>query len=182
MKELLYEIALHRNQKAYGELFLHYYKPLTAFALSIVKSREAAEEIYSDVLLKLWDMGSALKQVDNLQVFLFVAVKNASFNYLSKYHKLKIVDLDSIDADRLALPDARENNCIDDGFTQTMTRAVSALPPKCRLVYQLIKDQGLSYRQTAEIMDISVNTVEGHMTTAMKKITAAVKAYLHGQR
>lgn len=178
MKELLYEVGVHRNQKAYGELFLHFYKPLTSFAVSIVKSREASEEIYSDVLLKLWDMGAALQNIENLQVFLYVAIKNASLNYLAKYHKLKTVDLDSVDAELLALPDGRNEGSMEAGITQTLARAIQALPPKGRLVYQLIKDEGLSYRQAAEILDISVNTVEGHMTTAMKKITASVKTYL----
>jgi RNA polymerase sigma-70 factor (ECF subfamily) len=49
-------------------------------------------------------------------------------------------------------------------------------------VYKLIKEDGFSYKQVAEILEISVNTVEGHMTTALKKITASLRNYLRSGR
>ena len=176
--ELQYAIAVNRSAKAYGVLFLRYYKPLTRFALSILKSREAAEEVYSDVMLKLWDLGYALNKIENLQVYLYISVKNASLNYLAKYHKMEVVDIDAVDIDVIISQRSCEHEFLEREFTEAVSSAIASLPVKCRLVYQLIKQDGLSYRQTAEVLEISVNTVEGHMSNALKKITHSLQVYL----
>ena len=176
------DVALSRDQRAYRELFTHYYQPLIRFSTSIVRSREAAEEIYSSVFLKLWDLGSALNNIENLTVFLFVTIKNASLNYLAKYHKVKTIDIDSIEA---CLPEQHETpevNLLHTELQLTIKQAIVCLPPKCQLVYKLIKEEGFSYKQVAVILAISVNTVEGHMTTALGKLAQFLQPYLHPGR
>lgn len=63
--QLQREVALNRDKRSYEKLFILLYKRMTRFAVTIVRSREAAEEVYSNVLLKLWDMGPALGSIDN---------------------------------------------------------------------------------------------------------------------
>jgi len=178
LKEWQYSIALYRDQKAYSKLFLHFYKPLTHFAVSLVKNKEAAEEIFSDVMLKVWDIGAALEKIENLSTYLFIAIKNTALNYLSRYHKAKFVDITQVDIDLLQAYDPQQDECLKIELKHTMAASIKALPPKCQLVYLLIKEYGLSYKQVAEIVGISVNTVEGHMTTAMKKMAHSLKVYM----
>jgi RNA polymerase sigma-70 factor (family 1) len=171
-------VAFERDQRAYQRLFVHFYQPLVKFANNIVKSTEAAEEIYSDVLLKLWDMGPALAAIGHLEVYLFRSVKNASLNYLSRYYKVPVVDLDTIHLEMIHEVYTPEQNLLRAELHKKATLAVRSLPAKCQLVYTLIRDNNFSYKQVADIMDISVNTVEGHMSTALRKLGVMLQAYL----
>lgn len=175
--QLQHNVALSRDQQAYKMLFKYFHKPLIRFGVSIVKSKEAAEEIYSDVMLKLWDLGNALNNIDNLKTYLFISVKNASLNYLDKYYKIKTQDLDSINIElqHIVTP---EEELLTSEFQRNLALAVQSLPTKAQLVYKLIKEDGFNYKHVAEILGISVNTVEGHMTTALKKISISIRNYL----
>ena len=170
-------VAIARDQQAYETLFKFFHKSLISFGTSIVKSKEAAEEIYSDVMLKLWDLGPDLININDLKVYLFVSVKNASLNYLGKYYKLKTVDIETI---HLELKDVKtpEEALLSSEFQNTLAQAIRSLPPKSQLVYKLIKEEGFSYKQVAEVLEISVNTVEGHMSTALKKLSISLSTYL----
>jgi RNA polymerase sigma-70 factor (family 1) len=175
--QLQKNIAVSRDVKAYEILFNHFYAPLIRFSASIIRSREGAEEVYCDVMLKLWDLGTALNNIDNLKVYLFISVKNASLNYLAKYYKVQTVDIDSI-AMELHYETTVEDDLVYMEFRRNLAVAIKSLPAKSQLVFKLIKEDGFSYKQVAEILGISVNTVEGHMTTALKKINASLRMYL----
>jgi len=175
--QLQHGVAIARDQEAYKTLFKYFHKPLIRFGASIVKSKEAAEEIYSDLMLKVWDLGPALIDIDNLKIYLFISVKNASLNYLAKYYKLKTVDLETI---HLELPhiETPEEDLLSSEFQKYLAQAIKSLPAKSQLVFKLIKEEGFSYKQVADILEISVNTVEGHMSTALKKLSASLTTYL----
>ena len=179
--QLQRDVAIARDQQAYKTLFTHFHKSLISFGVSIVRSKEAAEEIYSDIMLKIWDLGPDLANIDDLKVYLVTCARNASLNYLHKYYKIKTVDLDSLD------PGMRggttpEEDLLTTEFQRTLAKAVNSLPAKSQLVYKLIKEQGFRYKQVAEILGISVNTIEGHMSTALKKLSAALSDYLKSRK
>ncbi len=175
--QLQRNIAVSRDVKAYETLFTHFYTPLIRFSASIIRSREGAEEVYCDVMLKLWDLGAALNNIDNLKVYLFISIKNASLNYLAKYYKVQTVDIDSI-AMELHYDGTAEDDLVFREFSRNLAVAIKSLPAKAQLVFKLIKEDGFSYKHVAEILGISVNTVEGHMTAALKKINSSLRMYL----
>jgi RNA polymerase sigma-70 factor (ECF subfamily) len=176
--QLQRNVAIGRCEKAYQQLFLHYYKPLIRFAITIAGTREAAEEIYSNVLLKIWNLGNGLNNIDNLTVYLYISVKNASLNYLS-ISRVKTIDIDSVALTLVEGAHSPETSLLQAELQRSINLAIKALPAKCQLVYRLIKEDGFSYKQVAEILEISVNTVEGHMTTALKKLSVSLSPYLH---
>ncbi len=176
--ELQRNVALFRNDEAFKTLFLYFYGSLTNFAYSITKSEEAAEEIYSDVMLKIWDLGESLQGINNLKSYLYRAIKNTSLNYLEKYHKLQSIDFDSISIEILPLHDA-DAQILANEFNRFAIMAIKSLPPKCQIVYKLIREDGLSYKDVSEILNISVNTVEGHMVNALKKLQKSLGIFLH---
>lgn len=174
---LQHEIAIQRSVDAYSDLFKYFHRPLVSFAASIVKSPEGAEEIYSDVMLKIWDMGASLANVHHLKVYLYSSIKNAALNYLARYQKVEMVDIESV---QLPLQETHNpfQNLLQAEVERKIKLAIQALPPKCQLVYKLIREDGLSYREVAEILQLSIHTVEGHMTTALKKLGSALQIYL----
>ena len=128
-------------------------------------------------MLKIWDLGVSLSEIENLKIYLFISVKNASLNYLAKYYKVQTVDIEKIDL-KFQHVKTPEEDFLSSEFHRTLAQAIQALPTKSQLVYKLIKEEGFSYKQVADILEISVNTVEGHMSTALKKLSTSLAAYL----
>src|ERR1700755_1765144 len=82
IKYLQSRIARFYDQKAYKELFTTLYSPLFLFAKSMVKSKESAEEIVSDVFIRIWEKRRDLEKIENLKVYLYVSIRNAALNHL----------------------------------------------------------------------------------------------------
>src|SRR5258708_31419502 len=85
--------------KAYSQLYELLSNDLYRFTYSLVKSNEIAEEIVSDVFIKVWKIRSKLMEIENLRVYLYTIAKNFSLNHLAKNYKIKIVILDMIDVE-----------------------------------------------------------------------------------
>ena len=80
IQELQQRIALYDDQPAYKELFSLFYKSLQQFAVSFVRSPEVAEEIVSDVFIKVWKKRAGLSRIHNLKLYLFISTKNGALN------------------------------------------------------------------------------------------------------
>ena len=171
-----FEIAVNRNQQAYRQLYLQMHKPLIAFSATITHSQESSEEIFSDVFMKIWSMKEALLNIGNLKVYLYKSIKNASLNYLAKMRRVSLIDIDNL-PDNFTGSGTPDSRMLNQELAQKLSAAVSSLPPKCGLVFKLIKEENLSYKQVSEILDISVNTIEGHMTNALKKLSDSLRSY-----
>lgn len=166
------------DQKAFSELFYNYFHRLFRFAYDFVKNNETAEEIVEDVFFKIWEKRERLPQIENLETYLYVAVKNHSYNFLkSPKNKLFV----SISGNTYQIPDAHispEKSLLTKELQQKIDLAIDQLPEKCRMVFNLVKEDGLKYKEVAKIMDISTKTVENQLRIALGKINDTLKSYL----
>jgi RNA polymerase sigma-70 factor (ECF subfamily) len=171
-------VAYASDEQAYKKLFYHFYKPLCRFAYSLVKNTEDVEEIVSDVLLKLWLMEAKLGIVEDLATYLYKATKNSCLNYLqSATHKKDLVTdglSDNVPELFFEMPNAESSE-----VQILLEKTVNNLPPKCQMVFRLIKETGMSHKQVMEILDISQNTIETQMRIALRKIREQLNAYIH---
>lgn len=170
-------VAKNADEAAYRKLFVLFYTPVIRFANTIVHSEELAEELYADAMMKIWLMGPKLEQVIDLRVYLFTLVKNSAFNHLKKHKGRSFVGLDDLEL----IPQGSASpidHLIEKELQLNLNKAVDMLPPKCQMVYRLIKNEGFSYKEVSEILSISTNTIEGHMTNALKKITLYMRQHL----
>ena len=81
------QIARYDDQHAYKELFKGLYHFLYPFARTIVKEKETAEEVVSDVFIKVWEKRKQLEKVENLKVYLYVSTRNIAINYLDRQRR-----------------------------------------------------------------------------------------------
>jgi len=172
------EIALHRNENAYRKLFLHFYDGLYHFANSYVRQNESAEEIVSDVMMKVWTMKERLLEIQNLKIYLFTLTKNSALNTIKRDHKYRNLTFPEISAEQHVELNTPENITITRELSGRIDEMVKGLPPKCRMVYQLVKHEGCSYKEVAQIMGISVNTVDRHLGIATRTLAEKMKGYL----
>lgn len=168
------KIACNDDQQAFQLLFKQYYQGLLQFAASIVKVKEVAEEMVEDIFVKIWNNRAGLNSISNLRVYLYVALRNHCINYVKRNTSRNDVSLDNLDVVCGELVPNPEDLMVVSEMLQMVNRTIHDLPPKCRMVYKLVKEDGLMYKEVAEILSISPRTVENHIALAIKKIAEAL--------
>ncbi|MCA0396133.1 MAG: RNA polymerase sigma-70 factor [Bacteroidetes bacterium] len=157
-------------------LFRTYYKPLHAYALSILKEMDQAEEIVQQVFVHLWEKQDQLGINQSATAYLYRAVHNRCLNQLKhekvkaayqQYSKLRPVDYPSA-ASRIQLSELQAK----------LDEALSALPEQCRTIFQLSRFEALRYQEIADRLSISVKTVENQMGKALRLLREKLADYL----
>ena len=178
LKEIQRRIAVYDDEKAYKELFFLFYKSLTQFAFSFVRSREMSEEVVSDVFINIWKGRTQLEEIVNVKTYLYISTKNISLKYLLKQHKQVAIAIDALTIELESKEIHPEQMMITADMVNKITEAVNQLPPRCKLVYKFIKEDGLRYKEVAAILNISVKTIDNQLAIALKKIGTAINVNL----
>lgn len=177
ISELQNRIAQYEDLDAYGKLYHLLFGPLYRFSYSLVKSREASEEIVSDVFIKIWQKRTQLGEIRNLKEYMYKITKNYSITYIVKSYKTSSVSMEDIDVETVTSLSNPEDFCITTELRFKIEEIINQLPPQCKVVFQLIKEDGLQYKEVASILDISVHTVRNHLATAVKRFYNALPSY-----
>jgi len=181
---LIHAISENSDEQAFNELFRIYYPGLLSYTTSLLKDRPVAEEICIDVLLKLWQNRKILPTIKNLSHYLYIAAKHAAISYMrSKGFKdfRNSISLEDAGEHFVYELSNHELRLINKETLQQVNTAINDLPPRCRLIFKLIKEDGLKYTEVAQLLEVSVKTVENQMTIAMKKL-AGILAVMIGER
>jgi RNA polymerase sigma-70 factor (ECF subfamily) len=173
--ECLKEKIASGDQKAFRELFMAYCGRLTQFAFSIVKSRDAAREITDEVFIKLWRNKINIGNIRNLKVYLYTAAKNTALNYLSVNARNNITQSFDLLSVQLIDDQSPERKLINSEILTKINAAIENLPPRCKMVFKLVREDGLSYKDAGEILNISPKTVDAQMVIAVKAVSEEVK-------
>lgn len=164
------------KEQSLAELYQVFSKRLHHFARVITRSPEVAEEIVEDVFVKLWSNRHRINEVENLTVYLYVAVKNRSLNAISqKASELIKAPFDDLDIEAAQVVSDPYNLLVTAEMMKRMQQAVDNLPPRCKMIFKLVREDGLKHREVAEILNISHNTVDVQMAIAIKKICSELQ-------
>ena len=174
IKYLLNDIALNSSRASFKRLYLFYYGKLFSLAKSLVKQDELAEEITNDVFMNLWTRRASLPEINNFTYYCYTSVKNKSLTCLAK-NQPKSVNIDDVHADVADSSATGEDKLVCEDLTKLINTTLGKLSDQCRLVFKLIKEDGLKYREVADLLDISIKTVEYHMGNALKTLVLGLK-------
>lgn len=175
LRRLIDEITYHDDTAAYKELFLLYHKRLLNFSMTITHSNESAEEVVSDVFMKIWTNRKTLSTIENFHLYIYVVTKNISISRLLKERKRQAFSLDEIKIDVKNIYPDPEQLMITAEMQKRIGAAIQALPSKCQIIFKLIREDGFKYKEVAELLNLSLKTVENQMTIALKKITESIR-------
>ncbi len=160
------------DSDAFKRLFTTYCRNLVHFAYRYVHDVQVAENLVQDVFVRIWDKREQLDPAANIKSYLFTAVKNEALKHI---RHAKVVDKNAgdilhihQDKQRKNRADTPEKKLDDMEVAQAVQEAVDELPEKTRLVFSMSKYDHLTYREIAEILEISIKTVETHMGRALK--------------
>lgn len=154
------------------EIFKLYYRPLCMYILHYVKNVDTAEDIAQDCFTTFWEkIIEENRDIENVKAYLYAIAKNKSINYLREQPYLISLSVPDNLEETLTDDEAEECSCIE----ARMWTAIDALPERCREVFLLHKRDGMKYKDIAERFHISVNTVDNHISKALRLVREGVR-------
>ncbi|WP_286895169.1 MULTISPECIES: sigma-70 family RNA polymerase sigma factor [Sphingobacterium] len=168
------KIAIDREELVFKSFFIANLAALENYALNFVKDQHLAEDIASEVMWKMWHLGSDLLCIACVKSYLLRAVKNKCLNYL-RVRQMVLVGHDELaDYANADCPSPEEDYISTEKIGQ-IKKAIDALPPKTQLAFKLVKDENHSYKEAANIMGISTKTIDRHIQIALEKLWNSIK-------
>lgn len=161
------------ERDAFEAVFRAHYDGLVRFATRLVRSRAEAEELVHDVLLKVWMRREFLAPTEELKTYLFRSTYNHALNHLRR-RKIEVQWQRTLPPEEPVAPASSSDDDISKMET-AVRRAIGDLPDRCREVFLLSREGGLSYAAIASTLGISIKTVETQMGRALKSLRAALE-------
>ncbi len=164
------------RQKAVQQAFEKYFDRLYAYAFVITHSESRAKDAVSEVFFNLWNSGRAIEDITHLEGYLFVAVKNQAVREASS----DLAGFESFGYDQATRLIERinpEDLLIGQELEAFIAKVVDELPPQCRVVFRMIREENKKYKEVAEELGLSPSTVKHHLITAVRKIREALEEH-----
>ncbi len=175
-KDLIRRIAVG-DEQAFTLFYKRNWRPTYQYLISIVKSAETCEELVADIFVKVWQSRNTLTDIKNLPAYFRKMVKNKALDHLrtvSKHKKLEQEYRYNIMLRRLETPPVPGE---ESEITRLKDIFVSQLSPQRRKVFIMHREEGLSYGQIAEKLQISIATVKKTMSEALASLYKALHVH-----
>jgi RNA polymerase sigma-70 factor (ECF subfamily) len=162
----LVELWRAGNEKAYCALFDRYFYKLCHYTGKLIPDKSVSEEIVMDVMFSVWQKRDRLNTNGSLSAYLYKSVKNRLIDHLRK-QILPTISLDQTTAEPPSsfITDSRllhkELECL---YRSSLNR----LPPQKKRIFTMSREEGSSYKEIADRLQLSKNTVENHMVAALR--------------
>lgn len=174
-KELVKQLK-QGDKAAFGAIYDQYWKKVHGFVLLYLTSSVEAEDVVQDVFVKLWNVRDFIDEEKSFKGFLFIVTRNLIFNRSRKGFNdsfFKMMALSGVE-DSYEI----EDELIASDLKAYIDKLIGDLPPRQQEVFQLSRNQQLSYREISEQLGISERTVERHLHEALKYLKVNLKLYL----
>jgi len=155
-------------------LFTHFYRRLFRIAYVITRSRELSDEVVSDVFIRVWRRRERIMEVKNLKLYLYIATRNTAINYATRLAKNPVLDLEDMDSDAASMELDPEEALITREMQARLNKAIRDLPPRSKMIFTLVREDGLSYKEAARLLHLSVSTIDNQLVIAIRKLSASL--------
>ena len=163
------------DKDLFEQLFRTHFVQLCNYAVQYVSDNEIAKDITQNVFINLWEKRDNIDSQKSIQSYLFTSVRNRCFNYIrdnTKYRS-KVLDIDSVDIEN----DVEIDDVGMEELEEKISLILNKLPEKCRKVFEMSRFKNMKYKEIAIEMEISVKTVEAHISKALKSLRKELKGY-----
>src|SRR5690554_679502 len=165
------------DKTAFDAFFEYYYPKLIQFARIYINNQQQAEDVVADVLTNLLIHRERVFSLDHFEAYLYSSIKNKALSSLKRRHNTET----SLDVEHqfLQISTSDPYQLLEQKeFNEFVIQIIENLPTKRKMVFQMIREEGLSYREVAELLDISERTVEVHLKLAVKDLRENIALYL----
>ncbi len=171
------------DEETYIFLYREYYVALCSYSRRYVGRKDIAEEIVSETFLKIWENRQTIQINTSVKAYLFHAVCNNSLNHLRKLKKEEILDGYFLETSSENIGFAFISEEIDEqsltmeSIHEKIEEAVRLLPEQQQKVFMLKRFEGKKNKEVAEIMGLSIKTIEMHLSKATLNLRKTLKDY-----
>jgi RNA polymerase sigma-70 factor (family 1) len=181
-KELV-EMIFAGRQDALDQLFRRYYSRLFAYARQITNDVHAAEDIVQEIFYQLWLTHEKIPVITSVHAYLKVTTLHYAIDYLRKNKSGKTIRLDAIQLIEnedlyIELSQYQSDIVITRELSIAIQKSIELLPDQCRMVFRLSRTFGMKNSEIAVHLDISLKTVEKHMSKALSHLRSDLKKFL----
>lgn len=172
----LFRLIALGDEPAFAELFRRYDRRIYPFVLKMIKSPILAEEITQEIFIKIWRHRESLSVIEQPESYILTIAARHTLDQIKKRlneHKM----LQRFSAGLSPTHNEPEELLLLKDTEELIQRAVDQLPPQQKSVYLLSRQQGLSYEEIGQELNISPNTVRNHLVKAL----AAIRIWLEQQ-
>jgi len=161
-KQILYRVT-QGDEAAFSMLYTHFRSPALKFCTTLLKDEEEAENVTQDVFAKIWDRRIHIKPEHSFQAYLFVSLRNQIFDQFKKFEKDQHLRQQYVDRMRFLNDDDGDDK---EAQIRFLLGAVELLSERRKQILKLSIEEGKSYKEIANFMDISTNTVKNQLIKA----------------
>lgn len=165
------------DEKALEIVFRQHYAGMCLFVRRFVLAPDVAEELVQDVFFKLWSKRESMHDIDALKTYLYRAARNTALNWLRRRKLERNWEEQQGGRGEPTTTAGADADASSEEVQRAVAAAVAKLPPRCREIFLLSRDGGLTYAEIAVTLGISVKTVETQMGRALKALRVGLARY-----
>jgi len=154
-----------------------YYEKFIKISLQYVRGYNNVEDIVSEVFIKILNGIDKIKTIDRVEAYLFTMVKNQCLDFLKKKNNKSLVLIDDYEDNFLVESGDLRIEIEGNELSTVINNCIAQYPPKRKMVYRLIKEERLKYKEVAVILSISPKTVEHHLELALKSLREVLELF-----
>ncbi len=162
----------------FEELYREYFPKLYAYSRSIVDSQSMAKDIVSEFFYKQWLNKEDFEEIQDIEMYFFVSIRNQSFKSLRKAGVIQNTELLQVRMQSVDYVDPEEL-LLEKELLEALESIISELPDQCQLIFRLSKEKGLKNAEIAAELGISVVTVNSQKKKAVARLKAGILKYYH---
>lgn len=175
-ERMLVENLIQGDEQAFCELYARYKHRLVYFAMRFLKSQEFAEDIFQDAFTVVWQSRRCIDPSQPFSTYLFTIVRNRILNQLREMKQSEKLR-DVILANATEIQDCTREQILADDLSLLIHKAKDQLTPRQKEIFELSRDELLTHKEIATRLNISVYTVQEHISVSLKTIRSYLKKY-----
>jgi RNA polymerase sigma-70 factor (ECF subfamily) len=176
-KDLFDQLDNIDNEKLFDQIFKEFYSPLCVYSRKIVGDIDNAEDVVQGFFVEFWKNRHSLNITSSLKSYLFKSIYNRSLNHL-RNNKSKEAYNKYIKGSLMIEPNTDQDLLVIDELEKRILDTIHSLKEPTKQIFLMSRHEDLKYREIAKEMEISIKTVESHMTKALRILAQNLAHYL----
>lgn len=162
-------LLIHDDEAAFSELYVRYKDKLYYFCLHLLKSKEEANDIVQEIFIRIWESRSFINPDLSFSSFLYTMARNRIMNYFRDMDiDIKVKEI--IASQKITTEETAESQIIYTEYQEILRTAIEQLPTQRQKIFNMSRIENMSHKEIAAELNISVNTVQEHISEALKFI------------
>ena len=167
---------LDGDEDAFCELYAAYKNRLLYFAMKFVKSRDFAEDIFQDAFTIIWQSRRFINPDASFSSYLYTIVRNRILNQIRDADKENTLK-ERILSQAIDYTDDTKENILANDLREIINKALEKLTPRQREIFEMSREAQMSHKEIADALDISVHTVQEHISVSLRTIRTFLSKY-----